>query len=91
VRLLERVIQLGAFFELRALDDILIQQLLGCVAAFGPHRINFKNQPGGSTDWQSNMAFVFSHAGSITFAKFITIQTRADFRVSVSLTNYPGL
>jgi len=86
VSLFQGVIELGAFFELRAAKDILLQQLLGCLAAFGAHRINFKNQPRSATDWQTNKSFILSHGISIANAPFFTIWRAADMRVSVRLT-----
>jgi len=80
------VIELRAFFKLGATDDAVLQQLLGCLAAFGAHRINFKNQPRSATDWQTNKSFIFSHGISIANSPFFTIWRAADMRVSVRLT-----
>ena len=87
---IEGLIEFCALFKLGPIDSALFQQLLGCLAAFGAHRVNLKHQPRSATDWQTNKSFIFSHGISIAITQVFTIWRAADMRVGVSLTTRCG-
>jgi hypothetical protein len=67
VRLGESIIEPGAFFKFASIHISLGQHLLRSPATFGPHRIQFKNNSGCSSNRQFDVVSSLSHADSFAF------------------------
>jgi hypothetical protein len=67
VRLGESIIEPRAFFKFASIHINLGEHLLGGSAAFGAHRIKFKNNPGRSANRQFDVVSSLSHADNFAF------------------------
>lgn len=67
VRLGQSIIEPGAFFKFISIHIGLGEHLLGGSAAFGAHRIKFKNNSGCPANRQFDVLLRLSHADRIAF------------------------
>jgi hypothetical protein len=65
MRLRQRIIQPGAFFEFVSIHIGLGEHFLGGSTALGAHRIKFKNNSGCSANRQFNVLSSLSHVDTV--------------------------
>jgi hypothetical protein len=87
VRLRQRFIKSGAFFKFAWIQIRLAQHLLGGSAAFGAHRIKFKNNSGCPANRQFYVLLSLSHADRIALPFPPRYVQKADSSIRLCLTS----